>query len=264
MPAPRLIPIAGALALAVACALAGCAASAPEGAATTTNGRSAQGMLPATDHGLRIRQWRIADDTDRIAEAMVRHADGEAADPPAIERLRRNGFRFVRIPAEDVDALLEDLGGAMVDIDGWHGQAYEWQEILARPLSESGRGVAVDGRVRRLARGRVRLMLRGWTIPMEDGPAMHVEMHPDHDRTRPTRFDQLLGRRSYRGERSPEATPAAEVGPDAPAPLTLGEVLLRTDGHPLPRRDLFVLIPRVPEALMPQAPPRTARRGGGP
>jgi len=165
--------------------------------------RSAQRILPTSDNGLAIRQWRIADDPARIASALMRHADGEVLDELSRERMARNGLRLLRIPAADVEALLADLGGATLNVDAWHGQAYDWRTVADWPIETTGRAIAVDGRVRRFEGGRLELMIRAWTMLMEDGPYVRLQMLGQHDRSRPSRLAQMIGRRVFEGRRLP-------------------------------------------------------------
>ena len=206
-----------------ACATDEAARPAAEGGSGVATGPAAargeigRQLLPTADNGLELRRWRIADAAaedlsgrprlvDRsieVAAALMKYADGEVLDEDEKGRLQRNGFRFVRVKADLVEALLAELGPATVDATGWHGQACDWREVAAFPVDPDGRAVAVDGRVRRFAGGRLRLMMRGWTMQMEDGPYLHLEVMPDYRLARPSRLEQALGRNRFQGERFP-------------------------------------------------------------
>jgi len=163
--------------------------------------RSAQRIISTSDNGLAVRQWRVADDPAQIASALMRHADGQALDELSRERMARNGLRLLRIPADDVEALLADLGGATLNVDAWHGQAYDWRTVADWPIETTGRAIAVDGRVWRFEGGRLELMIRAWTMLMEDGPYLRLQMLGQHDRSRPSRLDRMMGRRVFEGRR---------------------------------------------------------------
>jgi hypothetical protein len=181
-----------------------CAPEGPVPAATSPEAaRSAQRLLPTSDNGLAVRQWRVADDPAQIASALMRHADREVLDEPSRERMARNGFRLLRVRAEDLEALLADLGGATFNVDAWHGQAYDWRTVVNWPIETTGRAIAVDGRVRRFEGGRLELMIRAWTMLMEDGPYLRLQMLGQHDRSRPSRLDRMMGQRVFEGLRLP-------------------------------------------------------------
>lgn len=190
-------------------ALAGCGpegpGSAPPPGAPGAPGAGwpAQSILPTADNGLQVRQWRVTDDPDAIASALVRHARGEFIDTQTARRLGRNGLRFVRVPAEEVETLLADLGGATLSVDTWHGQACDWRAVADWPIETTGRALAVDGRVRRFEGGRLQLMIRSWTIQMEDGPSVRLQLEGRYDRSQPTRLDQVMGRPAVEGRRLP-------------------------------------------------------------
>jgi hypothetical protein len=149
--------------------------------------------LTNTENGLALRRWTVIDQPGRIITALAKHADGQAADEPTLARLQRNGFRLVRLPLDELEQTLAEMGGATVDANEWHGQAPQWRAIGARSVESSGRAVAIDGRVRRFDRGDFRLIMRSWTVQMETGPAVHLEMVPQHVRPQANNLRRLLG-----------------------------------------------------------------------
>lgn len=201
---PRAIP---ATLLAGAVVLGGCAAGggtgesggnagAPLGPAHAMPTQGAgQYLFAATENGLEVHQWRFADEPATFAAVVPARGDDAFIEPDTREALARNGFRLIRLAPDQTAALRRDLGGVLLEREGWHGQALTWRPIASRPVGDDLRAVAVDGRVRVLERGALHLMLRGWTLQMEDGPAVHLEILPVLDRTKTTRFDQVIGRR---------------------------------------------------------------------
>ncbi|MDY7110358.1 MAG: hypothetical protein SYC29_17145 [Planctomycetota bacterium] len=182
------------------------AACAPEGGPTATPGQSGasiDGVLPAAENGLQVRQWRVADDPAVIASALLAHTAGQGLDDRACRRLARNGLRLLRIPADELEALRADLGGTSLNVDSWHGQVCDWRSIVDWPIEATGRALAVDGRVRRFQSGRFRLMIRSWTIPMEDGPYVRLELQGRYERSRPARLDRPAARPEYEGRELP-------------------------------------------------------------
>ena len=147
-------------------------------AKAAVNAAAIRERLTGTNNGLEVRRWAIRDQGDSALAALIRHADGVAADEHTLARLKRNGFRLVRVPVEHMDALSLDMGGAAYDANEWHGQVHTWRSLLAQPVSEAGRAVAIDGQVLRFDRGEFQLMIRCWTVQMEDGPYLHLEVLP--------------------------------------------------------------------------------------
>lgn len=196
----RFLPTA-----AVFASLAGC--EVPP-ATTPTVIEPAQSLSPAaaalrdrltnTENGLEIRRWIIANESNRMVTALVTHLEGQALDAPTLDRLRRNGLRFIRVPVDRLESLLADLGGATYDAHEWHGQVHEWRSILDRSVAAGGHAVAVDGMVRRYDRGDFRLMLRTWTLQMEHGPYVHLELLPRHAVNDRRDLRRLLGEDSER------------------------------------------------------------------
>lgn len=134
--------------------------------------------LPGTDNGLEIRKWTVADQPDRFLTTIAKNMHGSAVDPDTQARLERNGLRLVRVPIDRLDQLLADLGGASLDLNEWHGQAVEWRSLQQRPIGSAPRAIAIDGNVLRFEGGRMAFNLRAWTVQMEDGPCVHMEMLP--------------------------------------------------------------------------------------
>lgn len=151
--------------------------------------------LTGSNNGLEVRHWTVLDSSERVMNVLSQHADGAAADPASIGRLKRNGLRFVRVPADQVDKIVSELGGALTDRNEWNGQVYEWRALDERPIDNRGTAIAIDGRVRRFDRGDFRLLLRSWTVMMEDNPYMHVEMLPQHRLPQSNNLRLLLGQK---------------------------------------------------------------------
>lgn len=252
--------------------------------------------LTGADNGLEIRRWTVVDGANVALDALTRHSLQEAVDASTLERLQRNGLLFMCVRAGSVDALLADLGGATTDRNEWHGQVYEWRNLCDTPIDSRGMAVAIDGRVRRFDRGEFRLMLRGWTVMMESGPRLHVELLPQHRVPLANDLRRLLGEHpedagepfpslaldlqleagfayvlssvspatESRGPDSPSAArnrfgPDDSIGPEAMAPMTLGELLLPKSIAP-PTREILVLVPRISSDLFPPVYESDAQR----
>ena len=158
-------------------ALSGCASEpAPEPVVSAGDPEDVLRQLVNTDNGLEVRKWLVVDDSQVVSAALLSHADRLVLDEEQDQRLRRNGFRFLRVPVGSLDALLAAFGGTTLDMSAWHGQVYDWREIDSMPIGPAGEAIAVDGRVRRFGRGRLVLLVRGWTMAMEDGPRMCLQL----------------------------------------------------------------------------------------
>jgi len=226
------------------------------------------------DNGLLIRKWVVSDNADRIDAALLRYSDGQVVDAKTDESLRRNGMRLLRVRSDQTDALLGDLGVGSSDVAAWHGQVVEWRELYRRPVSGPGATLAVSGRVRSIPPGQLRLMGRSWTVLMEDGPYLTLELLPQLRKPQEPSLYRLLGDADLQGEvfealaveielehgyayvltgetplRDRIDPPGDPAGPDVETPDTLGEFLFcqRTE---LPVRTLLVFVPRISDRLL--------------
>jgi len=125
--------------------------------------------------GLEVVTWQVRHDRARFQEAMRRHG------VPAVGALdelalRRNGFVVAAVRADRLDELRDDLGGSGMDIRRWMGTTPSWRELaVARP---AGTMLEVDGLARERPGATLRLMVRTWPLPMEDGTRIAVEIVP--------------------------------------------------------------------------------------
>jgi hypothetical protein len=161
--------------------------------AMSAAGEMARRLLPNTDNGLEVRKWVIT--PEQAARLLPALAPISSDDPQLASHtatLERNGFRLVRVPLDQVDDVLAEIGGATVDVSEWHGQALDWRPLLERSVGRSPRALAIDGRVRRFDRGNFSLMIRSWTVQMETGPFVHLEAVPRHQWCHGTNLRKLL------------------------------------------------------------------------
>ncbi len=193
-------------ALAAIAAPVGCQSGAPalrESTAGSRDGadapsRAATGAsrdFLAQDDGLEVRRWTIFDRGDKLAAVLAGFDCSSALDDATRAQLQVNGLRLFRVDRAALDSLIEALGGAIVDVSAWHGQAHDWREIQAADY-DGGAALAVDGRVMTLADGELQLLVRGWTLMMEDGPHVHLESKTRLIRTPPVDYRQLLTQRT--------------------------------------------------------------------
>ncbi len=240
----------------------------------TPSGDNVFDRMLTPGNGLLLRRWVVSDNADRISAALLRYRDGQVLDAKTDESLRRNGMRLVRVRADQVDDLLGDLGVGPSDVAAWHGQVVEWRELYQRTVSGPGATLAVSGRVRSIPQGQLRLMGRSWTVLMEDGPYLTLEMLPQLRRPQEPSLYRLLGDTDLQGEvladlaieielehgyvyvltgETPTANridPPGEIaGPNVETPDTLGEFLFFQRTEP-PLRTLLVFVPRISDRLL--------------
>lgn len=188
---------AGVLTLAVAAAWGGCATSSgPADGAPGPNAAGpadlagaaprAGGLIPGLDRGLRTRRWRV--DGDRLDAPLGEILSSVAVAPPpetgldesVREHLARNGLRMLAVPRTSLETLRTRLAAPPRQIETWHGEAVDWRSLLVgRPVAGVS-VVAVGDRVRPHPGGEYRLAVRAWTMRMEDGPHLQVELRVEH------------------------------------------------------------------------------------
>ena len=252
----------------------------------TASPENALDRLLNPDHGLLLHTWVVADNTERIAAALMRYQDGTFLEPAQENRLRRNGLRLLRVRTNHLADLLGELAVGPSEVDAWHGQVLQWRELHHRSLVGPGTALAVSGRVRSVSPGRLRIMGRCWTVLMENGPYLSLQLLPQLIGEQSPSLYQLLGDSDLRGEvfrrlaieielrpgyaciltgEAPaiswtnhtepssehlDATAAGTaVGPETETPDTLGEFLFSSRAEP-PLRTLLVFVPRIPDRLL--------------
>jgi hypothetical protein len=128
----------------------------------------------AQKDGLELRLWTLLSGQTDLAATLGQHGAVAAIEEPDRSRLRMNGLRLVRVPHTALEPLLASLGEAVVDLSAWHGQAHDWRDARSATI-QNGVAAAIDGRVQPLSGDALELLVRAWTLPMEDGPCIHVE-----------------------------------------------------------------------------------------
>ena len=238
------------------------------------------------DHGLLLRKWVVSDDPERIGTILRRYQDGTFLEPALEQRFRRDGLRVLRVRVDRIEDLLGELGPGPSDVAAWHSQILQWRELYHRSVVGPGTTLAVSGRVRSIPYGRLRIMGRCWTILMEDGPYLSLQLIPQLIRPQPPSLYQLLGDPDLKGEvfhglaievelhpgyayvltgeapaiswgGTSESQPGhlasaahgPAAGPDTATPDTLGEFLFCSRTVP-PLRTLLVFLPRIPDRLL--------------
>lgn len=187
----RRTRVAQCLLLPAMLSVSGCASDAGTRAAGT--GRSAPDPLTVADpaarfahaeSGLLVQILRVADDPRRIpvllSRAARRDADPAASAAVIHAPLDAAGVRLLRIPESSIVPLLTEFGEVERDAATWHGEAPNWRPIALGILGREG-PVDLDGTARPFPPGEFRLLVRAWTMPMEDGPRLQVELVPEFE-----------------------------------------------------------------------------------
>lgn len=125
------------------------------------------------ENGMELRKWIVPDDPEAIAEALDQFT-APLDDDDLRWELQRNGYQLLRLRAEDVEPMLAAFGPAVSDLRSWQGQAPRWREVVRRG-ARTPIAAFVDGRVRVFEDGALRLMMRSWSLPTEEGVLMQLE-----------------------------------------------------------------------------------------
>jgi len=157
------------------------------------------------DNGLEVRKWLLEDDSQRIMNALAQLGAHPVIDEINDQRFQQNGFRLRRIPASDIEYFLDTLGGTTLNSTAWHGQILEWRELHSVMLEPQGQALAIDNTVRRLQPGSLHLMVRAWTVLLENDPYMHVEMLPVYDQPADDSLRRLFDQERATGQALSEA-----------------------------------------------------------
>jgi hypothetical protein len=222
--------------------------------------------------GIETRQWLVAAPPERLAAAIAAwsgegESDREAgAEPPSLRRI--DGLILAKGAASDLPSLLESLGGSRTDLRVWHGQATEWRDLAGVQIGRATIAM-VAGRPQPMAPGRLSLVMRGWTQPMERGAACEIELglrwKPER-RASITLEDRDLSDLRWVGELSARfgverdeaivvasepPPPMAESGPPVVVPPSLGRLILPEPAHGL--ATVIVIWPNLPARLFPDA-----------
>ncbi len=126
----------------------------------------------------------------------------------SVSRWRASGFRIVSVPIADLEGIQAACRIVGQVQRQWLGDVAEWTDAVRGPTLQERRVITLDNGVTGLEPGRLRLLVRCWTIPSGDGPdgatpAAHVEIAPRHDPTVPER-DRMLAAAGVRPEAQPQ------------------------------------------------------------
>jgi hypothetical protein len=228
--------------------------------------------------GLIVERWMIAADDGRLDAAIAGVLPEHPTPLYGQTGFRHDGFRAVVISTDDLERLRNAMSSVIPARRITHGEATAWRDLVSRHV-ERKTVVLENGRMRRLPRGIVSLAARGWSIPTLNGAGLHLQLVPhlvkQGTRPRPSmRPGSLRGiplanglevtldgstalivtsapsleeppRNTVEGESPPTedppsvGPPSVGIGPAAPLPPTVAELLLDEDNGR--RRSVLIL-----------------------
>ncbi len=184
----------------LAAAAVGCLGACGGGAPADPGREAALGASPVVlggQNGLEVQYWVATGDGDAMFAAFAGFQGAEVPVDEAVrEVLARNGLRLLAVPVDrlsEVQSRLSVIGAVQRQ---WLGQAPGWIDIATGPLRERGQTIALHDGPLRVGPGRLRILLRGWTVPVPpSGAAMDVEFVPQHQEADPRGDLSLTPRR---------------------------------------------------------------------
>lgn len=127
--------------------------------------------------GLEVQWWTITDEDDVIARALAPFADAPLPISTDIEaNWRRNGFRMVAIPADQLGPLIATLPIEDKVNRIWLGQTPGWAVAAPGAPWRGARSLLIDGETIQLNAGQLRLLVRAWVSPTEGAPTMRTDL----------------------------------------------------------------------------------------
>jgi len=134
-------------------------------------------VLADDQSGLEVQWWTITDQEDLLATALAPFADRPVPLPPDVEaNWRRNGFRMVAVPADQLGALLSVLPIEDKVNRIWLGQAPRWTVAAPGAPWRGARSLLIDGETIELGAGQLRLLVRAWIAPTDGAPTMRTDV----------------------------------------------------------------------------------------
>ena len=294
-----VVAAVGVLSMSLLISLAGCGAGpSPVAEPEPRIDDLAQPAVRGATNGLEMRVWAVQDQDELIAELLATYGDRPTAMPDSARSAwRESGLRVIEVPTEHLSLVRDRIVLIGPEQRDWFGQSPGWTEAVRGRLIESDTTMRVADGVLTAPAGRLRLLMRCWTVPGEPArgggaeAALHLELAAQLERRdAAASIMELPALRSEleAGVVFPRLTttmrlssgsalviipvgPGFEAafgeadtgfGPPEPAVPTLGEAMLTSlqTGAIVParRRALVALVPRLPERF------RVTRDGSAP
>ncbi|MSR17794.1 MAG: TIGR00730 family Rossman fold protein [Phycisphaerales bacterium] len=261
--------------LAASGALSACEAAESVTASATPDPISVQAASSALrqSEGIELVLWSVPDHAESIDRALATLADPLASDANTQSQLRRNGLVAKSISVASLDELLASFNGSYTDVRVWHGQTPYWREAFQR-VAAGNEVMLVDGRPASIGPGVVRLVFRGWTLPVENGGVVDLEVAATVlEGSAPVKLESTtagamrgtpvpgcrIGLTLNRGEGlliTGRAAAAEGAGPPGELPITMGEWLFASGASTATedaRRTVLLFLPAIPDTIFPPA-----------
>ena len=120
----------------------------------------------ASTRGLEVRLWVVDDSQWSTARALYPYAQGETSGlDQSFEQWERWGFRFVRVPIDEVQGFLDGLRPVQPTNVQWLGEFGQWRAVVRAGELDRTR-VRVGDHSQVIEQGRPRLIARSWVEPM--------------------------------------------------------------------------------------------------
>lgn len=181
----RLCALTGALLGLSACA-GGSGGQAPE---PTPAEQFSAPVVRGADAGLEARLWVVENLSGVLAGALRDYPPPAGADAAELDTWKRNGFRVLEVPLDDLEPVLATLPTIGPRHREWLGLLPEWVEVVKGAQLASPQTAKLDSGPVTLGPGRLRLVARCWTTPaltpargdQTATPAalLHIEVMPE-------------------------------------------------------------------------------------
>lgn len=120
-----------------------------------------------SSRGIEMKLLTVDDSGARVARSLAPYAEQTTIAHDDLQRWRSWGIRWVQIPIEDLDPLLQSQKSVGVIENRWLGEFPRWRALI-RAGELSNQTVRVQGSRDRAITGRPRLLARAWTTPRID------------------------------------------------------------------------------------------------
>lgn len=136
-----------------------------------------------SQNGMEMMWWGVLAGPRELAELFSPFlVDGPKLDARTSTLWRANGLRLVCVPIDRIDSLRQALPQSGGSQRQWLGQVAEWTDLIHGTGWADVQPVEMDNGRLDLGPGRMRVLLRCWTIPVpgnEAGEEVHSAMRAE-------------------------------------------------------------------------------------
>jgi hypothetical protein len=131
-------------------------------------------------------KYLVYDDKRDLEEVLAPYADREVPlSVETIQRWRASGLRIYAVPQDALSELETRLRLVGPVQRQWLGELPVWTDVAQGPWDEQGMTVEIAGDTVRLGPGRLRMLARAWTAPIQGDegprPSLRLELVPQHE-----------------------------------------------------------------------------------